>query len=571
MPYAHAHTHAHALTPSPTSPSRPGALRRRTIEPSTGRPLIRRRPSVLSRAVQQDDEKESINLDQPIDVGKLIDSEGAGASFTSPGWLTQLGRLWGGKGDVPVADAKPEDIQDLLGGALFKALYKWMVETGPVYLLPTGPVSSFLVISEPQAAKHVLRTSDNPSKPIYVKGLVAEVSEFLFGQGFAINGGEAWRIRRRAVGPSLHRGYLEVMIERVFDACSRQMVNKLDKQLAANPDQAIDMEAYFSQLTLDVIGKAVFNYDFNSLTTNSPLIQAVYTSLKETEQRATDVLPLWKLTALAPLIPRQKKALEAVELIRQTTEELIAKCKAMVEAEETASSFDEEYINDSDPSVLRFLIASREEVSSVQLRDDLLSMLVAGHETTGSVLTWTLYLLVTNPDTMKKAHEEVDRVLGQDASPLTFAKYQELKYTMRCINESMRLYPHPPVLLRRAVVEDKLPGGYTVPAGQDVMISVYNIHHSPDVWDDPEAFKPERFNLDDPIPSEQNTDYRYIPFSGGPRKCVGDQFALMEAVVALAIVLKKFDFRLKEDHEIGMTTGATIHTSNGLYMYASTR
>ena len=569
MPYAH------ALTPSPTSPSRRGALRRRTIEqsmsPSTGRPLIRRRPSVLSRAVQQDEEEESINLDQPIDVGKLIDSEGAGASFTSPGWLTQLGRLWGGKGDVPVADAKPEDIQDLLGGALFKALYKWMVETGPVYLLPTGPASSFLVISEPQAAKHVLRTSDNPSKPIYVKGLVAEVSEFLFGQGFAINGGEAWRLRRRAVGPSLHRGYLEVMIERVFDACSRQMVDKLDKQLAANPDQAIDMEAYFSQLTLDVIGKAVFNYDFNSLTTNSPLIQAVYTSLKETEQRATDVLPLWKLTFLAPLIPRQKKALEAVELIRQTTEELIAKCKAMVEAEETASSFDEEYINDSDPSVLRFLIASREEVSSVQLRDDLLSMLVAGHETTGSVLTWTLYLLVTNPDTMKKAHEEVDRVLGQDASPLTFAKYQELKYTMRCINESMRLYPHPPVLLRRAVVEDKLPGGYTVPAGQDVMISVYNIHHSPDVWDDPEAFKPERFNLDDPIPSEQNTDYRYIPFSGGPRKCVGDQFALMEAVVALAIVLKKFDFRLKEDHEIGMTTGATIHTSNGLYMYASTR
>ncbi len=319
------------------------------------------------------------------------------------------------------------------------------------------------------------------------------------------------------------------------------------------------------------IVRQVFNYDFSSLTTNSPLIQAVYTSLKETEQRATDVLPLWKLTFLAPFIPRQRKALEAVELIRQTTEELIAKCKAMVEAEETASTFDEDYINDSDPSVLRFLIASREEVSSVQLRDDLLSMLVAGHETTGSVLTWTLYLLVTNPETMKRAQEEVDRVLGDDASPLTLAKYQELKYTMRCINESMRLYPHPPVLLRRAIVEDKLPGGYTVPAGQDVMISVYNIHHSPDVWDDPEAFKPERFNLDDPVPSEQNTDYRYIPFSGGPRKCVGDQFALMEAVVALAVVLKKFDFKLKEDHEIGMTTGATIHTSNGLYMYPSRR
>lgn len=446
-----------------------------------------------------------------------------------------------------------------------------MVETGPVYLLPTGPISSFLVISDPQAAKHVLRGSDNPQRPIYIKGLVAEVSEFLFGKGFAISGGEEWRVRRRAVGPSLHRGYLEVMLEKVFEPCAEQMVKELDKKIAVSPDQAVDMEAYFSQLTLDVIGKAVFNYDFNSLTTNSPLIQAVYTSLKETEQRATDLLPIWKIPFMCDIIPRQIKVKEAVQIIRNTTEELIAKCKAMVEAEEEAAAFDpDNYVNESDPSVLRFLIASREEVSSVQLRDDLLSMLVAGHETTGSVLTWTLYLLVSHPDAMKKAQEEVDRVMCQDG-PMSLSKYQDLKYVMRCINESMRLYPHPPVLLRRAIVEDTLPGGYTVPAGQDVMISVYNIHHSPDVWENPDEFMPERFSLDDPIPNEQNTDFKYIPFSGGPRKCVGDQFALMEAAVALAVVLKDYDFKLKEDHEIGMTTGATIHTSNGLYMYAQRR
>ena len=110
----------------------------------------------------------------------------AGASFTSPGWLTQLGRLWGGAADAPVADAKPDDIKDLLGGALFKALYKWMEESGPIYLLPTGPASSFLVVSDPAAAKHVLRATDNPANPVYEKGLVAEVSSFLFGDGFAI-------------------------------------------------------------------------------------------------------------------------------------------------------------------------------------------------------------------------------------------------------------------------------------------------------------------------------------------------------------------------------------------------
>lgn len=90
--------------------------------------------------------------------------------------------------DAPVADAKPDDIKDLLGGALFKALFKWMEESGPIYLLPTGPVSSFLVISDPDAAKHVLQRSDNPKNNVYGKGLVAEVSEFLFGIGFATSG-----------------------------------------------------------------------------------------------------------------------------------------------------------------------------------------------------------------------------------------------------------------------------------------------------------------------------------------------------------------------------------------------
>lgn len=507
--------------------------------------------------------EEEYDLDAKIETPASVDIEGAGRSFTSPGWLTELGRLWGGKSDIPVADAKPEDIQDLLGGALFKALYKWMVETGPVYLLPTGPISSFLVVSDPEVTKFVLRSTDNPKGNIYNKGIVAEVSEFLFGDSVAISVGDDWRVRRKAVGPSLHRGYLEVMLTRVFGPSANQMTQKLEA--AAASGKPINMEAVFNQLTLDVIGKAVFNYDFQSLTTDSPIIQAVYTALKETETRATDVLPYWKITPLNYFIPRQQKAMAAVKLIRETTEELIAKCKKMVEEEEAEASFDEGYINDSDPSVLRFLIASREEVSSKQLRDDLLGMLVAGHETTASALTWTLYLLAQNPEKMEKAREEAVRVLGGLEVP-TIEAFKELKYNMRCVNESMRLYPHPPVLLRRALVAHELPGGIKVPKGQDVMISVYNLHHSPAVWDDPEAFLPERFDLDGPIPSEQTTNYKYVPFSGGPHKCVGDQFALMEAVVTLATALKEYEFDMVPGFDPGMTTGATIHTANGLYM-----
>lgn len=518
-----------------------------------------------STAVNAEEEEEYV----PPEV--TIDTDGAGKSFISPRWLTELGRLWGGDSDVPVCEAAPDDVQDLLGGALFQALYRWMLQTGPIYLLPTGPISSFLIVSEPAAAKHILRSSDNTKRNIYGKGLVAEVSKFLFGDGFAVAEGQLWTARRKAVAPSFHRAYLETMVNKVFVPSAQLLNDKLKRESG----RQIDIESCFSQLTLDIIGKAVFNYDFDSLTTESPVIQAVYTALKETEQRATDLLPYWKLGPLVALVDsRQRKAAEAVRIIRETTEELIDKCKKIVEEEERQGGqrqeIGEDYIDEADPSILRFLIAARDEVSSMQLRDDLLSMLVAGHETTASVLTWTIYLLLQNPECMKKAVEEVDRVLEGRKVP-TYEDLKACPYILRCISESMRLYPHPPVLLRRALMDDKLPGGQFVPKGQDIIVSVYNIHHSPEVWDEPEAFKPERFDLEKPPPNEINTDFRYIPFSAGPRKCIGDQFALLEAQVALVVLLREMELDLVPDQKIEMTTGATIHTKDGLFVTSRER
>eukprot|EP00897_Mesotaenium_endlicherianum_P002739 jgi/Mesen1/2493/ME000159S01617 len=501
---------------------------------------------------------------RPVVKGSNKDTTGAGMSWVSPDWLTKAAQALRGPdtSGIPVADAKLDDVKDLLGGALFLPLFKWMLESGPVYRLAAGP-RNFVIIGEPEAAKHVLKGAGK-----YEKGLVAEVAEFLFGSGFAIADGPLWTARRKAVVPALHRRYLATMVERVFAPCSMRLIQKL--RGAAEAGEAVNVEEAFSQLTLDVIGLAVFSYDFNALTRDSPVIQAVYTALKETESRSTDILPYWQVPLLCYIDPRQRKAAHAVAVIRECVEELVAKCKALVEAEGEHVE-GEEYVNEDDPSVLRFLLASREEVSAQQLRDDLLSMLVAGHETTGSVLTWTVYLLAQNPDALRKAQEEVDRVLA-GAAP-TFSNTRELKYVTRCINESMRLYPHPPILIRRALQDDVLPGGYKLGVGQDVMISVYNIHHSPQasgapfwgcksVWDRAEEFVPERFDLNEAIPTEVTTDFRYIPFSGGARKCVGDQFAMLEAIVALAVFLQHLDFSLVPDQDIGMTTGATIHTKN---------
>lgn len=231
------------------------------------------------------------------------------------------------------------------------------------------------------------------------------------------------------------------------------------------------------------------------------------------------------------------------------------------------------------------------DVNDRQLRDDLMTMLIAGHETTAAVLTWAVFLLSQNPSKLKKAQEEVDSVLGRGGK-ITVDNLKKLEYIKLIVVESLRLYPQPPLLIRRSLKPDKLPGGYkgdkngySIPTGTDIFISVYNLHRSPYYWDRPNEFEPERFLIPykndsvegwagfDPsrslgamYPNEIISDFAFLPFGGGPRKCVGDQFALMESIVALSMLLQKFDVELRGSADaVEIVTGATIHTKNGLW------
>lgn len=226
----------------------------------------------------------------------------------------------------------------------------------------------------------------------------------------------------------------------------------------------------------------------------------------------------------------------------------------------------------------------------------MMTMLIAGHETTAAVLTWALFSLVENPEKMKKAVAEVDAAVG-DAPPATVEDVgRKLPYIRACLAESLRLYPQPPILIRRALSDDVLPAGlngdpngYPIGAGADLFISVYNLHRSPHLWSEPDAFVPERYDekFENPgfngkwagydpsalspsamYPNEVSSDFAFIPFGGGARKCVGDQFAVVEAAVMLAVLLRRFEFSFPTDGPgakgVGMATGATIHTANGL-------
>ncbi|OUS48881.1 putative cytochrome P450 monooxygenase [Ostreococcus tauri] len=533
----------------------------------------RARVATVVRAIEEpetftDDDLDNIVFADLSEEAAISNKSGAGETMAAPDWMTQLNRLWGGASEIPVADAKLEDITGLLGGGLFQPLFKWMLEAGPVYLLPTGPVTSYVVVSDAACIKQVLFNYGSK----YIKGTIAEAGEFLFGLGVALQELEPWKVRRKAVAPSLHRKYVEAMVDRCFALCADRMTTILEEEAANGAVGSVNLESRFSKTALDIIGISVFNYDFKALTTAAPVIQATYTALKEVETRSMDLLPTWRLPEqfLRIVSPRQRNAQDAVTVIRDVTQRLVDDCKRMVEEEEKVGGAEEwarDYLNESNPSVLRYLIAAREEVSSTQLRDDLLSLLVAGHETTASVLTWGTYELLKpeNAEQLRLLRAELDEVLGTRPYP-TFADLAKMPYLERCFHESMRLYPQPPVYTRRAVVEDVLPNGMTVPKNQDLLVSIYNLHRSPANWGPTsQQFEPMRFGpLANGQPNELNTDYRYVPFSAGPRRCPGDKFAVYEGIVIWATMLRRLDLELKPGHDVIMTSGATIHTKSGL-------
>ncbi|KAL8122351.1 protein LUTEIN DEFICIENT 5, chloroplastic isoform X1 [Apium graveolens] len=473
--------------------------------------------------------------------------------------LDGLSKWIGGGEDYPKIPEAKGAISAIRSEAFFIPLYELYLTYGGVFRLTFGP-KSFLIVSDPSVAKHILR--DNSKA--YSKGILAEILEFVMGKGLIPADGEIWRVRRRAIVPALHQKYVSAMIS-MFGQAADRLCRKLDA--AASDAEDVEMESLFSRLTLDIIGKAVFNYDFDSLTNDTGIVEAVYTVLREAEDRSVSPIPFWEIPIWKDISPKLKKVNSALELINGTLDDLIAICKRMVDEEEL--QFHEEYMNEKDPSILHFLLASGDDVSSKQLRDDLMTMLIAGHETTAAVLTWTFYLLSKEPSAMLKLQNEVDSVLG-DRIP-TIEDMKKLKYTTRVINESLRLYPQPPVLIRRSLEDDKL-GEYPIKRDEDIFISIWNLHRCPQRWEDADKFNPERWPLDGPNPNETNQAFSYLPFGGGPRKCVGDMFASFEAIVAVAMLVRRFNFQMALGAPpVKMTTGATIHTTEGLNMTVTRR
>jgi cytochrome P450 len=219
--------------------------------------------------------------------------------------------------------------------------------------------------------------------------------------------------------------------------------------------------------------------------------------------------------------------------------------------------------------LLSMLMASRDEdgsrMSDKQLRDEVLTFLLAGHETTALALTWTWYLLAQHPQVETKLHDELDRVLAGRTPE--FTDLPRLPYTERVIKESMRLYP-PAWSLARTVISEFELGGYRIPAGANVVMSQWIMHRHPAYFPEPEKFNPDRWVGES---MQKLPRFVYFPFGGGPRQCIGASFAMMEATLLLAIMAERFRLQLVPGHPVVPVPSFTLRPKYGMRMTLAAR
>ncbi|HEY0137053.1 MAG TPA: cytochrome P450 [Nannocystis sp.] len=337
----------------------------------------------------------------------------------------------------------------------------------------------------------------------------------LVGDGLATSDGDFWLRQRRIAQPAFHRQRIAG-----FGATMVRFAEAAREQLGRAGGRPIDVFEAMNRLTLDIACEALLGPDARE---DNEILGRTFT---EVAAYLVDRLNLlWYLPLWVPTGPN-RRCQAAVAALDAAVHRIIARRRA-----QPHESLD----------LLSMMLHARDEdtgacMSDTQLRDEVVTMLLGGHETTSTALTWALHLLAGHPDVQARLHAELDAALGGRAP--TVADLEQLPYTRMVVEETMRLYPPIWLVARNAACDVDL-GGFPIARGTAVFLSPWGAHRSPALWDAPEVFRPERFA---PEHAAGRHRYAYFPFVGGPRQCIGNAFALMEARLVLAVLLQRHYF-----------------------------
>jgi len=389
-----------------------------------------------------------------------------------------------------------------------------------------------LFLYHPDDVEYVLVT--NPKNFIKSMSLRSNFFQRLVGNGLLTSQGEEWKRARRLSQPAFHRervgSYAGVMVD-------------YTRRLASNwqEGETRDIHPDMMRLTLEIVVQCLFSADV------SHDVDQVGATLKElVKPFASQATLKWILNNRLPT-PAHLRFHVLAKKIDNVVYRIISERRAS--GKDTGD-------------LLSMLLAARDEdgsqMSDRQLRDEVMTLFLAGHETTALTLAWSWYLLGRDPEAERRFHDELDEVLG-DRAP-TAADLPRLKFTEQIAKESMRLYP-PAYGLGREAIKDCEIGGYRVPAGTQVFMFQWATQRDPRFYDEPLAFLPERWNE---AFIERLPKYAYFPFGGGPRACIGASFAMMEIVLCLATIGQKFRLELVPDHPVSIFPAMSLRPKDGI-------
>jgi cytochrome P450 len=409
---------------------------------------------------------------------------------------------------------------------------------GDVWQITAGGSVQFMFAHPDHLHEILLEKADKFHKDAGYKDSKKGLARFM-GNGIVTSDGEFWKRQRRLIQPAFHAKRIESYAETMVDYTLAQIADWQDGAM-------LDVDHEMMSVTFKIIAKAVFDFD---ATGEIDAMNDAMGAFQDSSNNANQMIPAWVPT---PLELRTRAAVKAVD---KMVYRLINERRA-----EDGERGD----------LVTLLLAARDEdgngMSDLHIRDELVTLMMAGHETTANTMNWTLMLLAQYPDVEAALHEELDRVLGGRAP--TLADLRQLPYTERVIKESMRLYPSVFAFGRQAM-EDVEIGGYAVPKGASVNLFTYVTHRDPRWWgDDAEQFKPERWTADF---EKDLKKYAYLPFSMGPRVCIGNSFAMMEAQLILATIAQRWKLRLQAGQVVQMQPLITLRPKGGLRMRAIER
>ncbi len=370
-----------------------------------------------------------------------------------------------------------------------------------------------VVVSDPDMVKHIMQDNNRN----YVKSYGYRVLKVLLGEGLLTSEGDFWRKQRRLLQPGFHRDRLSSFVE-TYALEAQAMVDDWSNL----PDGTeVDVSKGFMETTLNIVSKAMFSTDVVDA------MEVVNREFDFANERLIDrikkpfPLPLWMPL---PHVAREKRSYEA---IKKVVADIIEKRRSSNEKYDDLLAMLME-VEDADTG---------EKMSNQQIQDEVITIFLAGHETTAVALTWLAHCMDENPEVLDKLLEEERNVLNGRTPKLE--DLPALEYTRMVIDETLRLYPPAWIIGRHSLAPDKL-GEYDIPKDTNCLIPVYYMHRDPKYWNDPEAFRPERFSKEN---AKGRHRFVYFPFGGGPRLCIGNNFALMEMQVVVPMVFRAFQLK----------------------------